>query len=155
MSSNDTNENLDTLELVSFQVDGQEYCVEIMAIREIRGWSQATKLPHSPDYVCGVINLRGSVLPVLDLGARFGYGPTEPTARHVIMVTQIRNQTIGLLVESVSDILALTKETLQPTPQVASEAARNFVTGMIPMEDRMIRLLDLNAVLPDEIEHAA
>ena len=73
-------------ELISFRVNQQEYCVDIMAVREIRGWSPATSLPQSPASMRGVINLRGAVLPIMDLSSRLGLGSAEPTVRHVIIV---------------------------------------------------------------------
>ncbi|MGL1418908.1 chemotaxis protein CheW, partial [Vibrio parahaemolyticus] len=82
----------------------QEFCIDIMSIREIRGWTPATPLPKSPSFVRGVINLRGTVLPIVDLAVRLGFAPSEPTARHAIMVSQIGQQVVGLLVEGVSDI---------------------------------------------------
>src|ERR1700684_2210346 len=87
-------------ELISFRVGAQEFCVDIMAVREIRGWTAATALPQSPTYVRGVINLRGAVLPIVDLAARLGFASADPTARHVIIVTQIGDQLVGLLVDA-------------------------------------------------------
>ncbi len=94
-------------ELMAFRIGAQEFCVDIMAVREIRGFAPATPLPQSPAFVRGVINLRGAVLPIIDLSARLGFPPAEPTARHVIMVVQVGNQTVGLLVDAVSDILTV------------------------------------------------
>ena len=91
-------------ELVSFRAGDQEYCVDIIAVREIRGWTPCTTLPQSPAYVCGVINLRGAVLPIIDFNARLGRGPTVPSARNVIIVTHIGARLVGLLVDAVSDI---------------------------------------------------
>ena len=141
-------------ELIAFRLGGQEFCVDIMSVRDIRGWTQTTPLPHSPDYVKGVINLRGSVLPVIDLAARLGFTPTEPTARHVIIVTQVANQSVGLLVEAVSDILTINAATIQPTPDVASELARVFMKGVLAIEGRMISLISLDCVLPQTQETA-
>jgi len=141
-------------ELIAFRIGGQEFCVDIMSVRDIRGWTQTTPLPHSPDYVKGVINLRGSVLPVIDLAARLGFKPTEPTARHVIIVTQVNNQSVGLLVEAVSDILTINAATIQPTPDVASELARVFMKGVLAIEGRMISLISLDCVLPQTQETA-
>lgn len=141
-------------ELIAFRLGGQEFCVDIMSVRDIRGWTQTTPLPHSPDYVKGVINLRGSVLPVIDLAARLGFKPTEPTARHVIIVTQVANQSVGLLVEAVSDILTINAATIQPTPDVASELARVFMKGVLAIEGRMISLISLDCVLPQSQETA-
>uniref|UniRef100_UPI0028114691 chemotaxis protein CheW n=1 Tax=Phenylobacterium sp. TaxID=1871053 RepID=UPI0028114691 len=76
-------------ELISFRIGAQEFCVDIMDVREIRGWTPATAIPQAPAFVRGVINLRGAVLPILDLGARLGLGAADPTARHVIIVTQV------------------------------------------------------------------
>ena len=111
-------------ELMAFRIGAQEFCVDIMAVREIRGFAPATPLPQSPAFVRGVINLRGAVLPIIDLSARLGFPPAEPTARHVIMVVQVGNQTVGLLVDAVSDILTVAAESIQPTPDVASEMTK-------------------------------
>jgi len=146
----DTNASGLRRELISFRVGAQEFCVDIMSVREIRGWSLATPLPHSPDYMRGVINLRGAVLPIIDLGARLGLGAAEPTARHVIIVARIGERTVGLLVEAVSDILTVTDETIQATPDVACDTVKTFVHGILPIEGRMISLISLDNVLPQE-----
>ncbi len=140
----------DALELVAFRVDKQEYCVNIMSVREIRGWTKETALPMAPNFVRGVINLRGSVVPIIDLAARLGLDPADPSARHVIIITQIGDQAVGLVVDAVSDILTIKSEIIQPTPDVSSEAARDFVSGVLAMEERMINMLDLGNILPME-----
>jgi purine-binding chemotaxis protein CheW len=135
-------------ELMAFRIGAQEFCVDIMAVREIRGFTPATPLPQSPGFVHGVINLRGAVLPIIDLSARLGFAPSEPTARHVIMVVQIGQQTVGLLVDAVSDILTVAGEAVQPTPDVASEMAKSFVRGVLAIDGRMISFIALDNVLP-------
>jgi len=143
-------------ELISFRIGEQEFCVDIMEVREIRGWTPATALPQAPPFVRGVINLRGAVLPIVDLGARLGLGAADPTARHVIIVAQVQNQIVGLLVDAVSDILTVTDEQIQPTPDVASEMVRMFVRGLLAIEGRMVSFISLDRVLPDnELDHAA
>jgi purine-binding chemotaxis protein CheW len=142
-------------ELISFRIGAQEFCVDIMVIREIRGWTPATALPQSPSFVRGVINLRGAVLPIVDLASRLGFESTEASDRNVIIVADIGGQVVGLLVDAVSDILTITDDMIQPTPDVASETAKTFVRGLIPMEGRMISLIGLERVLPDlELEAA-
>ena len=142
-------------ELISFHVGDQEFCVDVMAVREIRGWSPATPLPHSPSYVRGVINLRGAVLPIIDLGARLGLGVAEPTARHVIIVARIQDRTVGMLVNAVSDILTVTDDVIQQTPDVACETVRTFVKGILAIDGRMVSLLSMDNILPDlELEAA-
>jgi len=148
-------ESSSTRELIAFRIDGREFCVDIMQVRDIRGWTPATPLPHSPAYVRGVINLRGAVLPVIDMATRLGCKPTEPSVRHVIMVTQVENQIIGLLVDAVSDILTVTEADIQPTPDVASELAKTFVRGVLTIDGRMISLIALDHVLPTQEPMAA
>ncbi|MFO1018272.1 MAG: chemotaxis protein CheW [Hyphomonadaceae bacterium] len=143
-------------ELISFRIGEQEYCVDIMAVREIRGWAPATPLPQSPPYVRGVINLRGAVLPVIDLANRLGFGVTEPSARNVIIVVRIGNRVVGLLVDAVSEILTTTSDAIQPTPDVACDAVKRFVKGILAVEGRMISWIVLDQILPDEaLEEAA
>lgn len=143
-------------ELISFRIGAQEFCVDIMEVREIRGWTPATALPQAPPFVRGVINLRGAVLPIVDLGARLGLGAADPTARHVIIVAQVQNQIVGLLVDAVSDILTVTDDMIQPTPDVASELVRTFVRGLLAIDGRMVSFISLDRVLPDsELDHAA
>ncbi|MDB5441259.1 MAG: cheW [Caulobacteraceae bacterium] len=135
-------------ELIAFRVGEQEFCVDIMAVRELRGWTQTTPLPDTPAYVRGVINLRGSVLPVIDLAARIGFSSTEVGARHVIIVVCIGVQLVGLLVDSVCDILTVTDDGLRPTPTVTSDTLRAFVAALVTVDDRMIGLLALDQLLP-------
>ncbi len=148
MDTADTNK--DALELISFRIDDQEFCLDIMAVREIRGWTVATSLPHSPSYVRGVINLRGAVLPILDLKTRLGLGVAEPSARSVIIVVHIRERLVGLLVDAVSEILAAERDNIQPTPNVGCETVNRFVRGIIAMEGRMISWIALDDILPEQ-----
>lgn len=133
-------------ELIAFRMGHQEYCVDVMAVREIRGWTPATRLPHAPSYMLGVINLRGTVLPIVDLSARMGFLPTEPTTRHAIMVTEIGDQVVGLLVDAVSEIFSAAADKIQPTPDVASQLAKTIVRGVIPAEGRMISVISLDNI---------
>jgi purine-binding chemotaxis protein CheW len=135
-------------EFVAFRAGGLEFCINIMSVREIRGWTPATAIPRAPAYIRGVINLRGVVLPIVDLGSRLGLPGTEPTARHVIIVAQVGERAAGLLVDSVSDILSVEEQSIQPTPDVASNMARTFVRGVIAMDGRMISVITLDHVLP-------
>ncbi len=145
----------DHKELISFRIGTQEFCVDIMAVREIRGWTPATPLPQAPAYVRGVINLRGAVLPIVDLAARLGLGVIEPNARNVIIVVRIGEQMVGLLVDAVCDILTVNSESLQPTPDVACDAVKTFVKGILAIEGRMISLITLDRVLPAQEAEAA
>lgn len=141
-------------EFVAFCVGDQEYCIDILSVREIRGWTPVTALPGSPSYVRGLINLRGAVVPIVDLASRLDLPPPEPTARHVIIVSQVADKVVGLLVDAVSDILTIPSDRFQPTPDVASTAAKAFVQGVIAIEERMIRLLSLDRLLPKQKDAA-
>jgi len=142
-------------ELISFRIGTQEFCVDIMAVREIRGWTQATPLPQAPDYVCGVINLRGAVLPIVDLSARLGLGVTKPDVRNVIIVVRIGPRLVGLLVDAVSEILTATAESIQPTPDVSCDAVKMFIKGILAFDGRMISWILLDRILPELEEEAA
>ena len=134
-------------EIVSFRVAQQDFCIDIGSVREIRGWTPTTILPHAPPYITGVMNLRGAVLPVVDLSARLGLGATEPSPRHVIIIAMIDTHTVGLLVDAVSDILTVAADEIRPTPDVAAGPAKVLVEGVIAVDDKLIRLIDLNRVL--------
>jgi purine-binding chemotaxis protein CheW len=142
-------------ELIAFRIGAQEFTVNIMNVREIRGWTAATPMPHTPSYIKGVINLRGAVLPIIDLSARLGMKPAEPTPRHVIIVAQLGPQVVGLLVDAVSDILTITDESIQPVPEVASDLEKSFARGVIALESRMICLVELEAIFPQSESEAA
>ena len=142
-------------ELIAFRIGDQEFCVNIMSVREIRGWTPATPLPHSPSYVLGVINLRGAVLPIVNLSIRLGMKPVEPEARHVIIVAQVGAKVVGLLVEAVSDILTVGDNEIQPTPEVSSDLEKQYARGILAIDKRMICLIELGALFSDTESEAA
>ena len=142
-------------ELISFRIGEQEFCVDIMAVREIRGWTPATPLPQSPAFIAGVINLRGAVLPIMDLAARLGFSSSVTSARSVIIVVKVGERMVGLLVDAVSDILMITDDMVQVAPDVACDRVRSFVRGLISLEGRMISLIGLDRLLPELDQLAA
>ena len=111
-------------ELIAFNIGEQQFCLCTTSVREIRGWTPATPLPHAPEFVLGVVNLRGVVLPIVDLAVRLGFPPTQPTARHAIIVVEVGDQVAGLLVDGVSDIFTAEDAQIQPTPEIAAETAQ-------------------------------
>ena len=138
-------------ELITFELENQLFGIDIMAIREIRAWTPVTRLPRVPHYVAGVVNLRGTVLPVVDLAARLGWNPSEPTPRHAIIVIQLDGQTRGLIVDSVSDIVTVASDALQAPPATSSDTILPFLEGLVALEDRMVMVLDLKAMGDDEV----
>jgi len=150
-----TNANSEIRELIAFRVGRQEFSINIMSVREIRGWTSATMLPKAPRYIRGVINLRGAVLPIIDFAVRLGLPAAEPTARNVIIVVQIEQKQVGILVDAVSDILTLNSNKIQPTPDIGSDTVSSFLRGLIPVDGRMISLIALDNVLPADSAAAA
>ena len=128
---------------VAFRASEQDYCIDIMDVREIRSWSPTTSLPGAPGYIKGVINLRGSVVPILDFSACLGLASMEPTERNVIVIVKIEGRTVGLLVDEVSEILSIVDDAIKPTRNMGHENENSLVTDVIVLEERMIRLVDL------------
>ncbi len=143
------------LELLTFRVADQEYSLDIMSVREIRGWTRTTPMPHAPDFMRGVINLRGTVLPVMDLARRLNLPSQETNDRNVIIVVKLHGTLTGLLVDAVSDIVAITNDDLQPPPDLSSDPHMSVVRALTVIDDRMIRVLDLGAVVPTSSDEAA
>ena len=136
------------LELITFRVGAQDFCVHAVNVKEIRGWTPATLLPDSPAYVRGVVNLRGAVLPIIDLAVRLDLPETELTPRHVVIVVWIGRRLVGLLVDAVCDILSVSSDAVQPTPGVKSETVESLVAALVTVGDRMVALLALDDLLP-------
>ncbi len=137
------------LEYLTFTMRDQFFAADIMLVREIRGWSKPTPLPHAPEYMRGVINMRGTVLPILDLSARLNGEPTEASERNVIIVVETDRQIVGLLVDAVSDILTLEQSQLQPPPEMPGERVSSCIGALAVVEEDMIRILDLAPLLSD------
>ncbi|MGE8106456.1 chemotaxis protein CheW [Allorhizobium sp. NPDC080224] len=131
------------LEIIAFRLREQEFCVRTTTIREIRGWGPATPLPHTPPDVIGVMNLRGLVIPIIDLATKLGMASAEPTERSAIVVTEANGFVIGLLVDGVSDILTLPADVLQPVPTVGSSAGLAHAEGIVAHDGKMICFLNL------------
>ncbi|MEP1519082.1 MULTISPECIES: chemotaxis protein CheW [Ascidiaceihabitans] len=142
-------------ELLTFRLGDQEYSLDIMCVREIRGWTRTTPLPHAPKHMKGVINLRGTVLPVMDLAERLGMESREHTERNVIIVVKHKDSMTGLLVDAVSDIIALTESDLQPPPEMSTSSQAGVIKALTLLDERMIRVLDLSNIIELEKSEAA
>jgi purine-binding chemotaxis protein CheW len=135
-----------TLQLIAFSIGEQTYGVEITTVREIRAWNGATPLPNTREYVRGVINLRGTIVPIFDLRARFGEGPTSPTKNHVVVVMSVGDKWVGILVDAVSDILTVSKDEIHNVPE-GNSIDTELLNGIVTHESRMVGLIDLHAVV--------
>ena len=142
-------------QLISFAIGNDQYGVDIMAVREIKGWTEITHLPRQPDYVRGVLNLRGVIVPIIDLRCRFGQGLTEATPLHIVIIVQIAAKLVGLLADRVLDIVSLDEAQIQPVPRIANSSRISFLSGLVMVDGAMIAMIDLPNVLNDAREAAA
>ena len=134
-------------EYLTFAIAGQDYGVEILSVREIRGWTRETPLPNTAGGVRGVVNLRGQVIPIFDLRVRLNAEATPPTANHVVIIVEAHAGIYGLLVDSVSDIVSLDEAELQPVPETVADTEHGFVTALAARNERMVSLLDLDRLV--------
>ena len=134
-------------QLISFAIGDDQYGVDIMAVREIKGWTAITHLPKQPDYVRGVLNLRGVIVPIIDLRCRFGQGQTEATAMHIVIIVQIGARQVGLLADRVLDIVSQDASQIQPVPKIAQGSRIEFLAGLVTVDGAMIALIDLPNLL--------
>ena len=137
----------DCVQFISFAIGDDQYGVDIMAVREIKGWSEITHLPKQPDYVRGVLNLRGVIVPIIDLRCRFGQGKTDATVIHVVIIVQMEQQLVGLLADRVSDIVSVDPAKIKAVPKVAQSARLDFLSGIVTIDDSMIALIELSHLL--------
>ena len=145
-------------EYLTFFLRDEEYGVDILTVREIRGWDGVTEIPNMPEYVRGVINLRGAVVPLVDLRVRFGletidYGPTT-----VVIVLGVEDEgcekTFGIVVDAVSEVCLVSDEQLNPAPDIGS-CKMSFLRGIAALEDKMVILLDVARIVRDDAIDAA
>ena len=132
---------------ITFTLDAQEYGVDIMMVREIKGWTETTALPQAPPHVRGVMNLRGIIVPILDLRARFGMGMTKPSRMHVVIIVTAAARTTGLLVDAVSDIVSVEPGAIRAVPQMGQPVEESFLEGLVPLGDRMVTLVSLAGLI--------
>ena len=135
------------IELVGFVAGGQSFGLAIEDVHEIRRWSPVTVMPHAPDEMLGVMNLRGAVLPIFDLSALLGLGATPQRPRNVVLIATHGGHPLGLLVEAVATIVTTSAAEIQPPPDIRHQTARRTVSGVITVGADMMRIIDLAALL--------
>ncbi len=135
-------------QFITFTLGAEEYGIDIMVVREIKGWTDTTMIPNAPAHVRGVVNLRGVIVPIFDLRARFGMGLTVPGKMHVVIIVAAGTRTVGLLVDTVSDIIAIDPKAIRPVPDMGLPSEDQFLEGLVAIETRMVTLVSLAAVAP-------
>jgi purine-binding chemotaxis protein CheW len=134
---------------LTFALGDEQYGVELLKVQEIKGYSPVTAIPNSPTHIKGVINLRGAVIPIIDLRARFGMAPIEYSKFNVIIVINVGSRVMGLLVDAVSDVLSVEAGQVRPAPDFGTQADTRFISGMVAAGSRIAVLLDLDTLLSD------
>jgi purine-binding chemotaxis protein CheW len=135
------------LQLVTFHVGDEEFGVEILEVREINRMMEITRVPHAPDFVEGVINLRGQVIPVVDLRKRFGLGSIERDKNARIVVVELGDKVVGFLVDSVSEVLRVPRRVVEPPPPIVGGIDSEYIEAVVKLDDRLLILLDLQKLL--------
>ncbi|GAB7078464.1 chemotaxis protein CheW [Megalodesulfovibrio paquesii] len=147
-------QDAELLQLVTFSIGDEEFGVDILKVQEIIRTMEITKVPRAPEFVEGVINLRGKVIPILDLRKRFGLSSREHDKHTRIIVIEINNMIVGFVVDSVSEVLRIPASTVEPPPPVVAGLESEYISGVGKLEDRLLILLDLDRLLSREEKSA-
>ncbi|MBI4804786.1 MAG: chemotaxis protein CheW [Desulfovibrio sp.] len=142
------------LQLVTFTISNEEFGLDILRVQEIIRTMEITKVPRAPDFVEGVINLRGKVIPIIDLRKRFGMESKKHDSQTRIIVVEIHSMIVGFVVDSVSEVLRIQSSTVEPPPAVVSGVESEYISGVGKLEDRLLILIDLDKLLSEE-EHGS
>ncbi|HTN02984.1 chemotaxis protein CheW [Planctellipticum variicoloris] len=134
-------------QFLTFTLHEEEYAIDILKVQEIKGMSKITPIPNAPAHVKGVMNLRGTVVPVIDLRRRFSMASVEADNLTVIIVVNVGKQVAGLVVDTVSDVLNFSMQDVEPTPELAGGLDTSFITGLAKVEERLVTLLNIDKLL--------
>lgn len=144
---------------VTFVCAGVEYGIEILRVQEIKGWDGVTRVPYTPPYMLGVMNLRGVIVPVIDLRVRFGLAPKSFDSSTVVIVVRVevaeREKTVGIVVDAVSEVYSVAADAVKPTPDLGGSAEDACVSGLTSVDDKMVMLLDTNRLVASSISFTA
>ncbi|MHB1057577.1 MAG: chemotaxis protein CheW [Rhodanobacter sp.] len=138
---------------LTFDLAGEEYGVEILAVREIRGWSRVTRIPQTPAYLLGVLNLRGAIVPIMDLRLRFGLERESYGDSTVVIIVAIGERLFGIVVDAVSDVIDIDPAAVKPVPDMGAVVDTRYLKGLATHADRMVMLLDVEKLMrPEDVE---
>jgi len=144
---------------LTFMLAGEEYGVDILRVQEIKGWDKVTRIPHTPEYILGVINLRGAVVPILDLRRRFGLETIEFGATTVVIVMRVvgagGERTVGVVVDAVSEVYNVDPADTKPPPDVCGSVDTVFVKALVTMDEKMLILLDIDRLIGSSVDRIA
>jgi purine-binding chemotaxis protein CheW len=133
-------------EYLSFQLGAEEYCIDILKVQEIRSYEPPTRIANAPEFLKGVINLRGVIVPIIDLRVKFGCA-ADVNAVTAVIVLSVKGRVVGAVVDAVSDVLELPADSIKPAPTMSSVVDTSFLTGIATVAERMLILLDIEALM--------
>lgn len=145
--SNLKSETSEILQLVGFKIGEEEYAVDILMVQEIIRMMQITKVPNAPDFVDGVINLRGRIIPVVDLRCKLGLGRKEQDSNKRIIVVEVSGKTVGFIVDAVTEVLRIPANITEPPPDLITNVNSEFIKAVGKLDDRLLILIDLEKIL--------
>ncbi len=134
-------------EYLSFLLGGEEYAIDILCVQEIRGYEAVTSIAHAPEFIKGMINLRGSIVPIIDLRIKFGIGVIEYTPFTVVIILNIGARIVGVVVDAVSDVITVAQEAIHPPPELRKVVDLRFISGLAMLDQRMLILLDIEGLM--------
>ena len=134
-------------EFLSFRLGAEEYGIEILKVQEIRGWEQPTAIANTPAFIKGVINLRGIIVPIVDLRLKFNLGEAKYDEFTVVIILSVAKRVVGAVVDAVSDVLSLAPGQIKPAPEFSASLETQFITGLGTIEERMLILLDIEKLM--------
>lgn len=137
-------------EFLTFRLGEEEYGIDILKVQEIRSYEQPTRIANAPRFIKGVVNLRGVIVPIVDLRLKLGCETAEYNSFTVVIVLNVKGRVVGAVVDSVSDVLALNAETIKPAPEMNSAVDTSFITGIGSVADRMLVLMDIEGLMASE-----
>jgi purine-binding chemotaxis protein CheW len=146
-------------ELLTFTLGSEEYGIDILKVQEIRGYDAVTTIANTPDFIKGVINLRGIIVPIVDMRIKFHLGNITYNELTVVIILNVANRVVGIVVDGVSDVIALTADQLKPAPEFSAALDTQYITGLGTVDDRMIIVMDIEKLMTsrdmDLVEMAA
>ena len=146
-------------EYLTFKLGEEEYGIDILKVQEIRGYDAVTRIANTPPWLKGVVNLRGTIVPIVDMRIKFNLGRAEYNQFTVVIILNIAKRTVGMVVDSVSDVMTLAGEQIRPAPELAGSMDTRYITGLGTVEGRMIILADIERLMTsremDLLEHSA
>lgn len=134
-------------ELLTFTLGHEEYGIDILKVQEIRGYDAVTAIANAPEFIKGVINLRGIIVPIVDMRIKFKLGKVDYDQFTVVIILNVANRVVGIVVDGVSDVIALTPDQIKPSPEFSSTLDTQYITGLGTVDDRMIIVVDIEKLL--------